>query len=233
MAIWRKADRCRTSVRHSAWSCDPAMWKNSIIFGFACFFFHIPSAGTNYCFFLKQILPKFATALRWGGAVVGGGGGGVVKAVACGCHTGQCSSCLGLSGPPLTCRPARSVTLMEPRREIKLSDATNNSNRLLNASRRGRPFFFPAALAVNYGPETLRPIQTRRTFPGGRGCEAETGAQLPARLLVRSACLPSRRPGSTFIVPARQCRRRNLPYLFIFFIKNELVNFHFTFLFLI
>lgn len=106
---------------------------------------------------------------------------GIVNVVPCGSDTRLYLSCRGLSRPPLTCRPPHSVKLMEPRMEIKLNDATNNSNRLLNASCRG--CFFCSAVAVNYRPETQRPIRTWRTFRVDEVVRLKSGEKkIPVRL---------------------------------------------------
>lgn len=132
--------------------------EKSVIFscGTLVFFFNVTSAS-DFCrkcfFFLKnRFCQNVQLLLRRD----------CERVVPCGSDTRLYFSCRGLSRPPLTCRPPHSVKLMEPRMEIKLNDATNNSNRLLNASRRG--CFFVPLLPLNYGPETQRPIRTWWTF---------------------------------------------------------------------
>lgn len=128
--------------------------EKSVIFSCGTFFFFflmshllVISAGNAFFFFLNRFCQNVQLLYA-----------GIVNVVPCGSDTRLYLSCRGLSRPPLTCRPPHSVKLMEPRMEIKLNDATNNSNRLLNASRRG--CFFCSAVAVNYRPETQRPIRT-------------------------------------------------------------------------
>lgn len=172
------------------------------------------------------------------------------------------------AGRPLTCRPPHSVKLMEPRMEIKLNDATNNSNRLLNASRRG--CFFCSAVAVNYRPETQRPIRTWRTFRVDEVVRLKSGKEIPVRLpWSPHVCFWEvwttgnwvfkflKKCKSCFIWPEKWFQSADFYFYFScflrargfrcarlshcqrcrrnpsYFIKKQLVNFHFTFLFLI
>lgn len=78
-------------------------------------------------------------------------------------------SCRRLSRPSPTRRPPHSVKLMEPRMEIKLSGAANNSNRLLNASRRGS--LFCSAVAVSFRDAAFN--QDEMYFQGWGACEVQ------------------------------------------------------------